>query len=188
MKDIAISRRGLLAGAAVSAGSALSLPALAGGSVGGERSAAEQLRRASQAELGLHVAWDSAAKSGVLSPPVARFARSIRDQELEHHEKLEERAAALGMETGAVRPAAESVPGLAAARTRERMLAVLATLEAEAIDLYVSALAEGVDAETASLLGQIAGSQGQHLVVVRRLRGADPVPEALAPTPGRPPG
>lgn len=184
MSEGAISRRGLLAGA-VATGSTLALPGVADADAGSRRSTARRrLRLASEAELRLLVAWDSAAKSSLLAPPVARLARTIRDHEMEHHQELEERAATLGGPTGAVRPPAEAVPGLAAARTQERMLAVLSSLEAAAVELYLAFLARGGDAQTARLFGQIVASQGQHQVVLRHLQGAEPVPDALAPAPG----
>jgi hypothetical protein len=162
-----LARRGLLAGAALAAPAALGVSS-AFGQEGEDTSDTD-----SEILIGLigyeeqaAVAYAAALASGTvggLTGPLTKF----RDQEREHVRLL---TAALAKIGGKPKPAPRTsdVPGLTQPQTREEYLHFLVGSEK-----LLGA------AELLTLVAQISGNVGQHLVVLRQALGADPLPSAL---------
>jgi hypothetical protein len=173
-----LARRGLLAGAALAAPAALGVSS-AFGQEGEDTSDTD-----SEILIGLigyeeqaAVAYAAALASGTvggLTGPLTKF----RDQEREHVRLL---TAALAKIGGKPKPAPRTsdVPGLTQPQTREEYLHFLVGSENQLVAAFFEGQKLLGAAELLTLVAQISGNVGQHLVVLRQALGADPLPSAL---------
>jgi ferritin-like protein len=173
-----LARRGLGAGAALAAAPVLGVTS-AFGQEGEDTSDTD-----SEILIGLvgfeqqtTVAYAAALASGTLGDltgPLTKF----RDQERTHAELLIRALTKIG---GKPKPAPRTsdVPGLTQPQNREEYLHFLVGSENQ----LVAAFFEGQKLLGApnllTLVAQISGNVGQHLVVLRQALGADPLPSAL---------
>jgi len=115
------------------------------------------------------LAYEWAAGSGRLEPPVARVAARFAAQEAEHAAALRTALEALG---GALPPRPGTVPGLDAVRDGRAFAAFAARLERRAIAGYVDAVRGLTDPGLLATVASIVAVDGQQLAVLRGLAGA----------------
>jgi hypothetical protein len=165
-----IGRRGALV---VAAGAPV---AVAGWAAASARAASdvERLERLLSIERGLESTYDAAIRRGALEP---RLAERLRDHEREHARGLERVLADRDRRPVATVPRPGLGPALAAG---ERAFARHAlTLESEAVAAYLDAFATLRDTSLLQPLGSIVACEGQHLVALRRVAGAELLPRAF---------
>ena len=180
------TRRDLLGGGLRAGGlglAASAAPALAGA---GQALAqltgdASILRRLVRLEQEAAFAYDRGAKSDSLPPPLRDTLKLLREQDLAHAEKLTAALQALGERRPALPRSVDDVDGLARALAggERDFLSFALDLEERTVRAYYQALQRLGDAKTIKFAATIMGSDGQHLVVLRRALHRDPVPEAL---------
>ena len=129
------------------------------------------------------LAYDTAIEGGRLSPALLKVARTLRAHESEHAQALTTALTDLG---GTPPPAPQGiadvdkvVKGLGAVRTQADVVNVLIELETATVAAYLDAQRELVEAKLLQTGASIMASEGQHLVVLRRAVGMDPVPAAF---------
>jgi rubrerythrin len=172
-------RRGVVLGG-LTAGAA-GLPALL--AVGRASAAAgddaQVLEGAIRLEQTAVLAYATMARSPRLVPAVARVARDFRRQDQRHADALITALARLGG-TPPAKPT--HVPGLPAALAggQTAMLRFALALEEVAVGTYHDASRRLDDSKLLQTAVSIMANQGQHLVVLRRTLGEDPVPSAFA--------
>lgn len=179
----ALLRRGLvLGGAAIAAGS---LPLLlsvrdAFAEASGD---AEILQNAINLEQVAVIAYDTALTGGLLSPAALRVARRFRDHERQHAATLTTALTDLGGTPPAppkdVADVDKLVDGLGEVRTQADVLAFLIELELSGVAAYHDAHAKLVETRLLQTAASIMANEGQHLVVLRTLARADPIPSAF---------
>ncbi len=129
------------------------------------------------------IAYDTALSGRRLSPAALRAARRLRDHEQQHADALTTALIDLGGTPPAPPKGLADVDkiadGLGDATTQADVVNVLIELELATIAAYHDAQAKLVEARLLQTSASIMASEGQHLVVLRRLVGADPVPKAF---------
>lgn len=176
-------RRGVGVGGAVVAASAIPLLLAVRDAFadGGDDTAI--LQRAIRLERLTALAYDTLLDGGLLNGPVQRLARVLRDHERRHAAVLTTALTDLGGRPppppSGVAEVDDVVEGLADVRTRADVLSFAIELETAAVAAYHDALGRLVEAKLLQTGASIMGSEGQHLVALRRAAGRPAVPEAL---------
>jgi rubrerythrin len=129
------------------------------------------------------IAYDNVLAGGLLSPALSDALRRFRDQEQEHADALTTALTSLGGTPPAppqgVADVDKVVEGLRDVRSRADVLSFLIELETAAVAAYFDAHAKLGEAKLLQSAATIMASEGQHLVVLRRAAGAEPVPDAF---------
>jgi rubrerythrin len=143
-----------------------------------EAAAEDALRELITRERGAVVAYEALAAVDFLDNPTATLFRTLRDHEQEHADALvaalEERG-----EQPPEPPTREDVEGLAEVSSQPEALDFARRLEEELVAAYLEAVKLFEGASLLETVGEILGSEGQHLVIVRQRRGDEPVPRAF---------
>lgn len=129
------------------------------------------------------LAYDTAIAGGLLSPALTQVVRTLRAHEQEHADAL---TTAL-TDLGGTPPAAPQgiadvdkvVKGLSNAKTQADVVNFAIELETATVAAYLDAHRELVEAKLLQTSASIMASEGQHLVLLRRAIGKDPVPAAF---------
>ena len=177
-----MSRAGRLtrreAAGATLAAAALALGAPTVRAADDEAEAEEALKNLITRERAAVVAYEALAAADFLDTPSATLFRTLRDHEQEHADALlavlEERG-----EQPPEPPTREDVDDLAAVSSQADALDLAGRVEEELIGAYVAAVELFEGASLLETVGEILGSEGQHLVIVRERAGDDPVPRAF---------
>jgi len=129
------------------------------------------------------LAYDTAIEGGRLSPALLAVARTLRGHEQAHADALTTALTDLG---GTLPPAPQGLAdvdkvakGLGDAKTQAEVVNVLIELETATVAAYLDAQTKLVEAKLLQTGASIMASEGQHLVVLRRAVGRDPVPAAF---------
>lgn len=129
------------------------------------------------------LAYDSGLSGGLLSPRARRVVAQLRDHERAHVAALVTALTDLGgtppAEPAGVRELDEIVDGLGDVRTQDDFVRFAIALEQATVAAYLSAQRKLVEARLLQTTASIMAAEGQHLVVLRRLAGLDPVPQAF---------
>ncbi|HYH88197.1 MAG TPA: ferritin-like domain-containing protein [Solirubrobacteraceae bacterium] len=129
------------------------------------------------------IAYDSVLAGGLLSPALEGVLRRFRDHEQEHADALTTALTSLGGTPPAppqgVADVDEVVEGLRDVRSRADVLSFLIELETAAVAAYFDAHAKLGEAKLLQSAATIMAAEGQHLVVLRRAAGQDPLPNAF---------
>jgi rubrerythrin len=143
-----------------------------------EAAAEDALKGLITRERGAVVAYEALAAVDFLDNPTATLFRTLRDHEQEHADALlaalEERG-----EQPPEPPTREDVEGLEAVSSQPEALDFARRLEEELVGTYLEAVELFEGASLLETVGEILGSEGQHLVIVRQRRGDEPVPRAF---------
>jgi rubrerythrin len=140
-----------------------------------EAKADEALRGLITRERAAVVAYEALAAADYLDSPTATLVRTLRDHEQEHVDVL---IAALD-ERGAQPPdppTREDVEGLAAVSSQGEALDFARRLEEGLVGAHVEAVELFEGASLLQTVGEILGSEGQHLVILRERAGDEPLP------------
>jgi hypothetical protein len=129
------------------------------------------------------IAYSAAISGGLLSPAAERAARAFRDHERQHAKVL---VTAL-TDLGGIPPAPpkgvadvdDVVKGLGDVKTQADVVNFIIELETAGIAAYHDAHAKLIEARLLQTSASIMANEGQHLVVLRKLVSADPVPNAF---------
>lgn len=129
------------------------------------------------------IAYDTAIGGGLLAPAALAIARRFRDHEQQHAGALTTALTDLGGIAPAppdgVADVDEVVKGLGDVKTQAGLVNVLIELELAAVAAYHDAHAKLLETRLLQTGASIMANEGQHLVVLRTLVGADPVPAAF---------
>ena len=129
------------------------------------------------------IAYDTVLGGGLLSPALRRVLRRFRAQEQEHEDALVTALRSLGGTPPAPPKGAADVDkvveGLRDVRSRADVLTFLIELETAAVAAYFDAQAKFGEAKLLQMGASIMANEGQHLVVLRKAAGQDPVPNAF---------
>jgi hypothetical protein len=141
------------------------------------------IQRAITLELVTVIAYDAVIAGGMLSPAVRGVLRGFRAHEQAHAGALTTALTDLG---GAPPPAPKGVAavdtvvkGLGAARSQADVLSFLIELETATVAAYHDAQAKLGEARLLQTSATIMANEGQHLAILRRRAGRDPVPNAF---------
>jgi rubrerythrin len=124
------------------------------------------------------VAYEAIANSGHLSDPAVVIFRDLLDDEKEHVAQLEIAIE----ETDAkppIPPRRAVIEGLAGVRSDTTAARFAIALEEHTIAAYTGTVRDFVDASVLRVVAGAMGTDGQHLVVLREMLGANPVPGAF---------
>jgi rubrerythrin len=179
----ALLRRGLQLGGAAIAASSIPLLWSARNAFAEAKGDTAILGRAITLEQVAVLAYDTAIEGGLLSPAVLQVARTFRAHEQAHADRL---TTAL-TDLGGTPPAAPQgiadvdkvVKGLGDAKSQADVVNFAIELETAVVAAYLDAQRELVEAKLLQTGASIMASEGQHLVVLRRAVGQDPVPTAF---------
>lgn len=164
-------RRGLAAGAA-----ATLAPGLLAGRAIGQETAGEDDPSVIAGALGVEqTAVVVYAQKGSLLGPDAEVAKLFERQHVEHVAALTKALEDLGGEIPEP-PLPTDVPGLTEVRSRERMLGFAVEAENQCLAVFVDAASKLDSGDLLRAGAQIAANDGQHLVILRQILGANPVP------------
>lgn len=172
-------RRGLIAGAALSAGVA---PAL----LGAQSALAQEqenlgdrgiIQGAIGLEQALVVAYQAAVERKLLGPATP-LARLLVMQERTHIAVLTKALTGLGGKVP-LPPLADDIAGFKDVHSAEDMLNFAHNLESQAVAAYSDAAKALQDTRLLRPVAEIMASEGQHLVIIRQALGSSPVPTAL---------
>ena len=141
------------------------------------------MQNAINLERTMVIAYDSVLAGGLLSPALSGALRRFRDQEQEHADALTTALTSLGGTPPAppqgVADVDKVVEGLRDVRSRADVVGFLVELETAAVAAYFDAHAKLGEAKLLQSAATIMASEGQHLVVLRRAAGTEPVPNAF---------
>jgi len=179
----ALLRRGFALGGAAIAASSVPLLLTARDAFAKATGDAAILERAITLEQVAVVAYDTALGGDLLSPPALRSARRFRGHEQQHADTLKTALTDLG----GVPPAPPTgladvdkvVKGLGDVKTQAEVVNVLIELELATVAAYHDAQAKLIEARLMQSFATIMANEGQHLVVLRTIVGAKPVPNAF---------
>ncbi len=176
-------RRGFALGGAAVAASSIPLLLSTRSAFAEATGDAAVLERAINLEQVAVLAYDAVLAGGLLGPQALRAARRFRDHERQHAETL---TTAL-TDLGGIPPAPpkgiaaidEVVDGLGDVKTQADVVNFLIELETAAVAAYHEAHGKLLETRLLQTSASIMGNEGQHLVVLRMLVRADPVPNAF---------
>jgi rubrerythrin len=176
-------RRGLALGGAAIAASSVPLLLSVRNAFAQASGDAEILQHAITIEHVAVIAYDTALTGGLLTPAVKRVARRLRDHERQHADALTKALTDLGG-TPAAAPKGlpdvdKVVKGLGDVKTQGDILNFAIELETAAVAAYYDAHAKLVETRLLQTGASIMASEGQHLVVLRRLVRKNPIPNAF---------
>ena len=141
------------------------------------------LARAINLERVTMIAYDRVLGGGVLTPSVRGVLRRFRAHEQQHEAALVTALEGLGGTPpappegpGAVDDVAE---GLRDVRSQADVLSFLIELETAGVAAYFDAQAKLTEAKLLQTGASIMANEGQHLVVLRKAAGQDPIPNAF---------
>lgn len=141
------------------------------------------LARAINLERVTVLAYDSVIAGRLLSPSVRGVLRRFRRHEQEHEDALVSALRSLGGTPPAppegLADIDEVVEGLRDVRSQADVLSFLIELETAAVAAYFDAQAKFTEPKLLQSGASIMANEGQHLVVLRRTAGRDPVPNAF---------
>ncbi len=179
----ALLRRGFTLGGAAIAASAIPLLWSARHAFAEAKGDTAILGRAIGLERVAVLAYDTAIENGRLSPALLTVARTFRAHEQQHADALTTALTDLGGAPPAaprgVADVDKVVPGLRDVRTQAAAVNLLIELETAMVAAYLDAHRELVEAKLLQTGASIMAAEGQHLVVLRRAVGKDPVPTAF---------
>jgi rubrerythrin len=129
------------------------------------------------------IAYGAALSGGLLSPAAERAVRGFRGHEQQHARVL---VTAL-TDLGGIPPAPpkgiavvdDVAQGLDDVKTQADIVNFMIEVETAGIAAYHDALAKLIETRLLQTSASIMANEGQHLVVLRKLVGADPVPNAF---------
>ena len=179
----ALLRRGLQLGGAAIAASSIPLLLSVRDAFAKATGDAAILEDAITLERVTVLAYEQVIERGGTSPALLRAARRFRDHEQQHADTL---VTAL-KDLGGIPPAPPEgaaeiekvVKGFGAARSQAEILSVTIELETAAVAAYYDAHAKLIETRLLQTGASIMANEGQHLAVLRRLAGADPMPNAF---------
>lgn len=129
------------------------------------------------------IAYDSVLAGGLLSPGVRGVVRGFRAHEQEHADTLVTALTDLGGTPPAppkgTADVEKVVQGLRDVRSQADVLSFLIELETAAVAAYFDAHRRLGEARLLQTGASIMANEGQHLVVLRRTAGQDPIPNAF---------
>ena len=141
------------------------------------------LEKAINLEQTAVIAYDAVLDAGLLSPEALRVARRLRDHERRHAETLTTALTDLGGIPPAPPEGVEAVDnvveGLGDLKTQAQAVEFLIELELAGVAAYNDAHGKLLETRLLQTAASIMAAEGQHLVVLRMLLGADPVPDAF---------
>jgi len=144
---------------------------------------AEILQKAINLEQVSVIAYDAALAGGLLSPVLTRIVRRLRAHEQQHADGLTTALSDLGGTPPAapkgIADVEKVVKGLGDVRTQGDLVNFAIELETAAVAAYHDAHAKLVETRLLQTGASIMASEGQHLVVLRRLVRRDPIPHAF---------
>jgi rubrerythrin len=145
-----------------------------------ERERAERaLRAAVRGEQATAVAFEAIANSDVLGEEHVETMRVLLDHAKAHSTALEKLYEKQTGEDPPLPPTRTKIPGLDALSDQRQALRLALRLEEEAIALYLDAVRLYRNPTMLRLIAGTLGTDAQHLVLLRRLLGEPPVPEAF---------
>jgi rubrerythrin len=172
------TRRQAIAAAALPLLAAAAPPALAATGDEQEQRARAALATALRLEQTAVVAYEAFANSGRLSGRATALLRTLLDDDRQHAQQLVTALEAAGVKPP-IPPRRGKVPGLAAVRDDSAAALFAISLEERTIGAYSAAVHDLADANLLRTVAGAMGTDGQHLVVLRRLAGRPPVPGAF---------
>ena len=141
------------------------------------------LARAINLERVSVIAYDTLIGGGVPTPALGGVLRRFRAHEQQHEEALVTALTSLGGVPPAppqgVADVDKVVDGLRDVRSRADVLTFLIELETAAVAAYFDAHAKFGEAKLLQMGASIMANEGQHLVVLRKAAGQDPIPNAF---------
>ena len=141
----------------------------------------EALEELARLELAATFTYAQGITHEALSPGLRKLAEFLHRQDREHSERMLTGLEALGARRPREPAAPRDVPGLARALAgrAEDYLEFAVALEERTVNAYYRAQSGLRDAKLLQAAATIMASDGQHLVVLRRALGREPVPHAL---------
>ncbi|HEV2776935.1 MAG TPA: ferritin-like domain-containing protein [Solirubrobacteraceae bacterium] len=141
------------------------------------------LARAINVERVTVIAYDTLIGGGLLTPALRGVLSRFRAHEQEHEDAVVTALTSLGGTPPAppkgVDDVDKVVEGLRDVRSRADVLTFLIELETAAVAAYFDAQAKFGEAKLLQMGASIMANEGQHLVVLRKAAGQDPVPNAF---------
>lgn len=129
------------------------------------------------------IAYDSVISGGLLTPAVRSVARGFRAHEQEHADTWVTALTDLGGTPPAppkgVAAVEDVAKGLGDVRSQADVLSFLIELETAAVAAYFDAHRKMGEARLLQTGASIMGNEGQHLSVLRRTAGQNPIPHAF---------
>ena len=129
------------------------------------------------------IAYDTLIGGGLLTPALADVLRRFRAHEQQHEDALVTALTSLGGTPPAppegVADVDKIVDGLRDVRSRADLLTFLIELETAAVAAYFDAHAKFGEAKLLQMGASIMANEGQHLVVLRKAAGQNPIPNAF---------
>ena len=176
-------RRGFALGGAAIAASSIPLLLAARNAFAKATGDAAILERAIDLERLTALAYASAIDGGLLSPPVLRTVRRLREHEQAHADTLVTALTDLGGIPPAppkgVADVEKVVEGLGDVRSQADLLTFAIELESAVVAAYHDAHAKLIETRLLQTSASIMAGEGQHLVVLRMAARTDPVPSAF---------
>jgi rubrerythrin len=176
-------RRGFALGGAAIAASSVPLLLSVRNAFAQTSGDAEILQNAITIERVAVITYDAALTGGLLSPTVMAVARRLRDHERQHSDALVKALTDLGgtppAEPKGVADVDKVVKGLGDVKTQGDVVNFAIELETAAVAAYHDAHAKLVETRLLQTAASIMASEGQHLVVLRRLVRRNPIPNAF---------
>jgi len=141
------------------------------------------LARAINLERVSVIAYDTLIGGAFMTPALGGALRRFRAHEQEHEDALVTALTSLGGTPPAppqgVADVDKVVDGLRDVRSRADVLTFLIELETAAVAAYFDAHAKFGEAKLLQMGASIMANEGQHLVILRKAAGQDPVPNAF---------
>ncbi len=129
------------------------------------------------------IAYDTAIASGLLSPGVLRIARRFREHERQHAATMTTALTDLGGAPPArpegIADVDEVVKGLGDVTSQADVANFAIELETASVAAYHDAQSKLIETRLLQTSASIMANEGQHLVVLRTIVGAKPVPNAF---------
>jgi hypothetical protein len=129
------------------------------------------------------LAYDTVIDGGAASPSLVSVLRRFRAQEQEHADALTTALTSLGgtppPPPHGVADVDKIVRGLSAVRTQADVVSFLIELETAAVAAYFDAQSKFGEAKLLQTGASIMANEGQHLVVLRKRAGQNPLPNAF---------
>lgn len=140
--------------------------------------AKDALSAALELEQTAVVAYEAIANGGRLSGRATTLLRSVLEDDREHAAQL-----AIALDDMDVKPPIPprraTIPGLARVRDDEGAARFAIALEERTIAAHLVYVRDANDSSVLRIVAGAMGTDGQHLVVLRELAGAAPVPRAF---------
>jgi rubrerythrin len=143
-----------------------------------QRRAEAALATALRLEQTAVVAYEAIANSGRLSGRVTTLFRAFLDDDRQHAGQLVAALQSMGVKPP-IPPRRATIPGLARVRSDVAAADFAIELELRAVGAYLEAVRHLADPNLLRTLAGAMGTDGQHLVVLRKLARRNPVPQAF---------